>query len=563
MENDIKSFEPFWDVWYIKDIIGEGGFGKVYSIERNDFGNTYTAALKHLRVPQSQSEVKSIMADGMDRESAERYFEKFAESIVEEFVLMSKLKGNSHIVSYEDHKVVKNPNKIEWDIFIRMEKLTGLIDYISQNKISKKDVIKLGIDICKALELCQKYNIIHRDIKPENIFVSDNGDFKLGDFGIARQIEKTTAGLSKKGTYTYIAPEVYKGEPYGSTVDIYSLGIVMYRFLNNNRVPFMPEYPKIISHEDREAALVERMRGTKLPKPINAEGRLAEIVLKACSYESEKRYENPRLMRKALEAILYNEEEAAVIYPNGDQAEIKSINYISAETKSNTFTQGKSSAEEDATQIMSEKTIINDISIKEEKKEGMDKIFYMKRKAIFKISLLIVLGIIISIIGYIVFSAYNKANEVVESKYIETEEFNVEITEETTVTSTTEEATETVTETETEVLTESIVVSTEEPKAEDSNNAREVERSDVKNNTVSENGNATNAVSNKSSSNNSKPKEKKINEEAPKAEKQKEPVKEKPVTVEDKSLEEKIKAERAAIENSLDRGGSFQGNTPD
>ena len=243
MENDIKSFEPFWDTWYIKDIIGEGGFGKVYRIEREEFGNVYVSALKHIRIPSSQSEVKSVISDGMDKESAERYFESLTEEIVKEIVLMSKLKGNSNIVSYEDHKVVKSKDKIEWNIFIRMELLKGLVDYIGENIITKRDVIKLGIDICRALEMCQKFNIIHRDIKPENIFVSEMGQFKLGDFGIARQIEKTEFGLSKKGTFTYIAPEVYKGEAYGSTVDIYSLGIVMYRLLNNNRVPFMPPYP--------------------------------------------------------------------------------------------------------------------------------------------------------------------------------------------------------------------------------------------------------------------------------------------------------------------------------
>ncbi len=314
MDSDIKKFEPFWDTWYIKDIIGEGSFGKVYSIERIDFGTTYVSAMKHIKVPQSQAEVKSIVADGMDDNSVGKYFEKLVEDIIEEFVLMSKLKGNSNIVSYEDHKVVKNPNKIEWDIFIRMEKLTPLIDYISKNKVAKKDIIKLGIDICKALELCQKYNIIHRDIKPENIFVSENGDFKLGDFGIARQVEKTTAGLSKKGTYTYIAPEVYKGEAYGLTVDIYSLGIVMYRLLNNNRTPFMPEYPKLISHGDKETALVKRMSGQKLPKPVNAEDRLAKVILKACEFYPENRYRTPTAMRIELENILNNVSEETFSY---------------------------------------------------------------------------------------------------------------------------------------------------------------------------------------------------------------------------------------------------------
>lgn len=69
--------------------------------------------------------------------------------------------------------------------------------------------------------LCKKHNIIHRDIKPANIFASGNGDYKLGDFGIAKTIEQTSGG-TKIGTYDYMAPEVYHDQPYGNTADIYS-----------------------------------------------------------------------------------------------------------------------------------------------------------------------------------------------------------------------------------------------------------------------------------------------------------------------------------------------------
>src|SRR5699024_9189261 len=153
---------------------------------------------------------------------------------------------------------------------IRMELLKPLNEYTRKRTITRQDVIRLGIDLCKALELCQKYNIIHRDVKPENIFISDAGDYKLGDFGIARTVEKTTSGLSNKGTYTYMAPEVYKGEAYGSTVDIYSLGIVLYRLLNGNRTPFLPAAPAPITHADRENALVKRLSGAVLPPPSHA-----------------------------------------------------------------------------------------------------------------------------------------------------------------------------------------------------------------------------------------------------------------------------------------------------
>lgn len=126
---------------------------------------------------------------------------------------------------------MKKKNEIGWDIYIRMELLIPLNSYICDNILLEQDVIKLGVDICTALELCAKRNVIHRDIKPENIFINQFGDFKLGDFGIARKLENVTGGFSQKGTYSYMAPEIEKGIQYDATVDLYSLGLVMYRFM--------------------------------------------------------------------------------------------------------------------------------------------------------------------------------------------------------------------------------------------------------------------------------------------------------------------------------------------
>ena len=299
-----KKYEPIFGKWHIVRELGEGSFGKVFEIERRDFGGTYKAALKAITIPQSQSEVKDILASGMDEQSVTSYFRGFVEEMIAEFVLMSKLKGHSNIVSYEDHDVIQHAEGIGWDIFIRMELLTPLLDYTRKSDLSRSDVIKLGIDICKALEVCRKNNIIHRDIKPQNIFISDLGDFKLGDFGIARTVEKTMGGLSKKGTYHYMAPEVYKGEAYGASVDIYSLGIVLYRFMNNNRLPFFPPFPSPIKFSDSDAALARRMKGETIPAPANADEALSRVILKACAYSPKDRYLSPSDMRRDLEALL-------------------------------------------------------------------------------------------------------------------------------------------------------------------------------------------------------------------------------------------------------------------
>lgn len=342
--NYYRKYEPIFNAWHIKRIIGEGSFGTVYEIERKEeeLDIVYTAALKAITIPQHRGEIKSVMADGMSESDVTEYYRGIVHELVGEFILMEKLKGNSNIVSYEDHALIKHEDGIGWDILIRMELLTPLYDHISKTEMTKRDIIKLGIDLCKALELCQKYNIVHRDVKPENIFISPSGNFKLGDFGIAKTVEKTSSGMSKKGTYTYMAPEIYRGDAYGSTVDIYSLGVVMYRLLNHNRAPFMPLPPVPITYRDREDAFIKRISGVELPPPVNAEGRLQEIVLKACAFDVNQRYHSPKQMRMDLESILYDRNEDKIIcfegaqVPSGSVNEIKTQNSIKDESEDRT-----------------------------------------------------------------------------------------------------------------------------------------------------------------------------------------------------------------------------------
>lgn len=318
-----------FQTWSIQRLIGEGSFGKVFEIRREDFGEVYTAALKVITVPQNKNELQSAYDEGMTETQAEEYFYGMVQDIVREFAIMARLKGTGNVVSYEDHTVIRHQDGLGWDILIRMELLTPLLAYAKLSPFTRRDVIRLGIDICKALELCQKYNVIHRDIKPENIFVSGSGDFKLGDFGIARTIERASSGLSKKGTYNYMAPEVYRGEEYGFSVDLYSLGIVLYRLLNRNRLPFLPPFPKEISFQSRENALVRRMAGETPEIPYYAQGRLGEIVRKACAFDSKERYSSPAQMRQELEAILYDEQDAEFIYPEGDEISMPDNLYVS------------------------------------------------------------------------------------------------------------------------------------------------------------------------------------------------------------------------------------------
>ncbi len=287
-----------WPGWQCVRQLGAGSFGKVYEIKREEFGKTYTAALKVITIPSNPAEVQSAFSEGMDEQSVTSYFHDIVENIVNEFALMSDLKGHTNIVSYEDHMVIQHEGEIGWDILIRMELLTPLPRWSESHLMKEEDVLRMGCDICNALELCQRKNIIHRDIKPENIFVNEYGNYKLGDFGIARTVEKTISSLSQKGTYTYIAPEVYHGQPYGVRADIYSLGIVLYRYLNENRTPFLPM--GAIRYSDRESAFEKRMSGVPVPPPTGGSQRTKEVVLQAVSYTPEERFLSAAAFHKAL-----------------------------------------------------------------------------------------------------------------------------------------------------------------------------------------------------------------------------------------------------------------------
>ena len=241
-----------------------------------------------------------------DERSTREYFRNMVEDCVQEIYTMEHFCGNSHVVSFEDFKVVEYLDEIGWDISIRMEYLTSFMDYCTGKEMTEKEVIKLGCDLSMALIYCHKLNIIHRDVKPENIFVSRFGDFKLGDFGIAREHIHTMSNMSKKGTYSYMAPEIYKGEKYDSSVDIYSLGIVLYRLMNQNRLPFLSLDKQLITYRDKESALARRMSGEKIPAPSKASAAFARIILKACAYRPEKRYHDPEEMLQDLESLRLN-----------------------------------------------------------------------------------------------------------------------------------------------------------------------------------------------------------------------------------------------------------------
>ncbi len=290
-----------WPGWETVRLIGRGSFGAVYEIERDVLGEKEKAALKVITIPQSSSDIDELFGEGYDDESITNTFRDHLKSIVAEYSLMRKMNGSSYVVNCDDVRYVQHDDGFGWDIFIKMELLTPITKALGK-EVADEQVIRIGSDLCKALILCNKHNIIHRDIKPANIFVSENGDYKLGDFGIAKTVEKTSGG-TKIGTYEYMAPEVYRDLPYGHTVDIYSLGMVLYWLLNERRTPFLKMPPELPTSVEKEQARRRRFAGEELPAPAHGIKELKRIILKACAYDPKDRYQSAEEMLRELETI--------------------------------------------------------------------------------------------------------------------------------------------------------------------------------------------------------------------------------------------------------------------
>ena len=290
-----------WPGWEIVRRLGGGSYGKVYEIRREQYGIVERAALKVISFPSDPEEVEERCRSGCDAQTLAASYRRQMERVLEEYSLMMQLKRNPNVVLCDTYEAVAHADGIGWDIYIRMELLTPLKKHLGR-MITPEQTICLGEELCNALIACQEKNIIHRDIKPDNILMTETGAAKLGDFGIAKMAEKTMAG-TRTGTPGFIAPEVFHNQPYGKSVDIYSLGLVLYWMLNRRTLPFLPLPPEVYTPEDEQRALQRRMQGEALPRPVDGSRALQDVVLKACAYDPADRYASPEELCRALEAV--------------------------------------------------------------------------------------------------------------------------------------------------------------------------------------------------------------------------------------------------------------------
>ena len=300
MDTLYPDLETIWPGWKIEAFLGKGLDGSVYKAARSMNGIVMESAVKITAMPEDQYNFAHMQAERVQDFDVDMYRSKADDGITEIKCLLM-LKSCSHVVDIEDFALVKREDDIQWNVYIRMELLRSLVDYLGERqRLTENQIIKLGLDLSDVLLQCEKNNIIHRDFKIENTYITEEGEYKIGDFGIAI---KSDEAETKKGNKNYMAPEVFWERKYGKTSDIYSVGIMLYMLANGNKMPFFDTDYFWADNEEKEQAFRRRVNGEKIPDTRYASRELNSIILKALSYEPENRYRDAKALMGALKSI--------------------------------------------------------------------------------------------------------------------------------------------------------------------------------------------------------------------------------------------------------------------
>ncbi len=169
-----------------------------------------------------------------------------------------------------------------------------------RGSVNQRKVAEIGSQVCQALSVAHRLDIVHRDIKPQNIMVQPDGNVKVMDFGIARAkntlMDKTDVVL---GTAHYISPEQAQGKDLSPASDIYSLGVVLYEAVTG-KLPF--DGPDAVSVAMKQVNEQPAPPSEVLPS-INPD--LEAIILKAMSKSPDGRFATAMDMRMALNDYLH------------------------------------------------------------------------------------------------------------------------------------------------------------------------------------------------------------------------------------------------------------------
>lgn len=308
--SQLKLISPLLDGMTMDEVLAEREGCSCYAL--HDGGGKHYV-LKVLSVPSSEKKVRALILSGAypDEAAVHQYYTGVAEDIRRELEIGKRLAASGNFAGALGCQPEPKESGVGFDVYILCPRNISLSRFLDSNAITNLRAVNLGIDLCDALNTCRSAGFLFENLKPENVFLTSTGRFLLGDLGLAPLEDLQYASVPEDYLGAYAAPELFEitASP-NTTVDLYSLGMLLYRIYNGGHGPF--------EDENTEGAMADKLRltGKPLPTPIYADYELSAIILKACAAKPEERFQTPEEFKQAL--ILYmqrNEVSDTLIVP--------------------------------------------------------------------------------------------------------------------------------------------------------------------------------------------------------------------------------------------------------
>lgn len=275
----------------VVSVLGEGGMGVVYLAEREDLGTR--VAIKMLR----------------DAALSPARRERFAR----EQRTLARL-SHPGIARLYDAGTMPDGTP-----YIVMELIEGvpITDYCRMRSLELTERLRLFRAVCDAVQFAHRHAIVHRDLKPSNVLVSSEGEVKLLDFGISKQLDDLdTADGARTAlrfmTPAYAAPEQIRGEPVGTYTDVYALGVMLYELVTgelpfdlSGRTPAQAD-AWMLEHEPERPSLVRRRRAGS-PGGGASWSELDVLILTAMQKDPLHRYRTVEALVRDVDHYLHGQ----------------------------------------------------------------------------------------------------------------------------------------------------------------------------------------------------------------------------------------------------------------
>lgn len=257
--------------------------------------------VKIISLPASPVQRTALLLSGAyaTEEEVLQYYRSLAEEILQEVRAINELGNLEGFVPFLGAQSVEKENGEGYDVYLLSPYQTSLEQVFSEADMTHRGIMDLAMDLCSALATSRRAGFLYTDLKPSNVFFSDTYGYRISDLGLLRLSSLKYASLPEKYQSFYTAPEITDASSeLNDTLDVYALGLILYQAYNGGILPVEDGKP-----------------GPLLP-PVYADYEIAEIILRACHHDPEKRWKDPVALGQALAQYLqHNPAEDTPIIP--------------------------------------------------------------------------------------------------------------------------------------------------------------------------------------------------------------------------------------------------------